>query len=79
MVESLASALTLKREFVAATVYRPTSFLKSKDDPSKTGQSSELSKHWSPHSTPARKEVIMKTTYPVNQESATKSVVIINK
>ena len=27
----------------------------------------ELSKHWSLDSTPARDEVIMKTTYPVNQ------------
>ena len=27
----------------------------------------ELSKHWSPDSTPARSEVIMKMTYPVNQ------------
>ena len=27
----------------------------------------ELSNHWSPDSTPARNEVIMKTTYPVNQ------------
>ena len=27
----------------------------------------ELSIHWSPDSTPARNEVIMKTKYPVNQ------------
>ena len=44
--------------------------------PEKQDKTSELSKHWSPGSTPARNEVIMKTTYPVNQQSATKSVVI---
>ena len=35
--------------------------------PEKPDKSSELSKHWSPNSTPARNEVIMKPTYPVNQ------------
>ena len=35
--------------------------------PEKQGRTSELSKHWSPDSTPARNEVIMKTTYPVNR------------
>ena len=35
--------------------------------PEKQDKSLELSKHWSPDSTPARNEVIMKTTYPVNQ------------
>ena len=45
----------------------------------KQDKSSKLSKHLSPDSTPSRNEVIMKTTYPVNQESATKSVVIIKK
>ena len=33
--------------------------------PGKHDKTSELSKHWSPDST--RNEVIMKTTYPVNQ------------
>ena len=33
----------------------------------KQDKTSELNKHWSPDSTPARNEVIMKTTYPVNQ------------
>ena len=47
--------------------------------PVKQNRTSELSKHWSPDSTLERNEVIMKTTYPVNQQSATKSVVIINK
>ena len=36
-------------------------------DPKKQDKTLELSKHWSPDSTPARNEVIMKTTYPVNQ------------
>ena len=44
----------------------------------KRDKSSELSKHWSPDSTMVRNEVIMKTTYPLNQESATESVVTIN-
>ena len=35
--------------------------------PEKQDKTLELSKHWSPDSTPARNEVIMKTTYPVNQ------------
>ena len=35
--------------------------------PEKQDETSELSKHWSPDSTPARNEVIMKMTYPVNQ------------
>ena len=35
--------------------------------PEKQNKTLELSKHWSPDSTPARNEVIMKTTYPVNQ------------
>ena len=47
--------------------------------PEKQDKTLELSKHWSPDSTAARNDVIMKTTYPVNQQSATKSVVIINK
>ena len=47
--------------------------------PEKQDKTSELSKHWSPDSTCARNEVIMKTTYPVNQKSATKTVVIFNK
>ena len=47
--------------------------------PEKQDKTSELSKHRSPDSTPARNEVIMKTTYPVNYESATKFVVISNK
>ena len=47
--------------------------------PEKQDKTLELSKHWSPDSTPARNEVIMKTTYQINQYSATKSVVIINK
>ena len=34
--------------------------------PEKQDKTSELNKHWSPGSTPARNEVIMKTTYPVN-------------
>ena len=33
--------------------------------PEKQDKTSELSKHWSADSTPARNEVIMKTTYPV--------------
>ena len=33
----------------------------------KQNKTLELSKHWSSDSTPARNEVIMKTTYPVNQ------------
>ena len=45
----------------------------------KQDKSSELIKHCSPDSSPARNEVIMKTTNPVNQESATKSVVIIKR
>ena len=47
--------------------------------PEKQDKSLELGKHWSPGLTPVRNEVIMKTSYPVNQESATKSVVILNK
>ena len=35
--------------------------------PEKQDKILELSKHWSPDSTPARNEVMMKTTYPVNQ------------
>ena len=35
-------------------------------DPKIAGEVLELSKHWSPDSTPPR-EIIMKTTYPVNQ------------
>ena len=35
--------------------------------PEKQDKTLELSKHWSPYTTPARNEVIMKTTYPVNQ------------
>ena len=35
--------------------------------PEKQDKTLELSKHWSPDSTPARNEVIMKMTYPVNQ------------
>ena len=45
--------------------------------PQKQEKTSELSEHWSPDSTLARNEVIMKPTYPVNQKSAVKSVVII--
>ena len=33
--------------------------------PDKQGKTIELTKHWSPDSTPARNEVIMKATYPV--------------
>ena len=33
--------------------------------PEKQDKTSELSKHWSVDSTPARNEVIMKRTYPV--------------
>ena len=33
----------------------------------KQDNTSELSKHWSPDSMPARNEVIRKMTYPVNQ------------
>ena len=33
--------------------------------PEKQDKTLELSKHWSADSTPARNEVIMKTTYPV--------------
>ena len=47
--------------------------------PGKQDKTLELSKHWSPDSTPARNEIIMKMTYPVNQSSARKSVVIIDK
>ena len=36
-------------------------------DPRKKDKTLELSKHWSPDSTSARDEVIMKTTYPANQ------------
>ena len=35
--------------------------------PEKQDKTLELCKHWSPDSTPVRNEVIMKTTYPVNQ------------
>ena len=35
--------------------------------PEKQDKTLDLSKHWSLDSTPARNEVIMKTTYPVNQ------------
>ena len=35
--------------------------------PEKQDKTLELSKHWSPDSTPARNEVIMKRTYLVNQ------------
>ena len=35
-------------------------------NPEKQDKTSKLSKHWSPDSTPAKNEVIMKTTYPVN-------------
>ena len=35
--------------------------------PEEQDKTLELSKHWSPDSTPARNEVIMKTRYPINQ------------
>ena len=35
--------------------------------PEKQDKTLELSKHWSPDSTPARNEVIMKTRYPISQ------------
>ena len=35
--------------------------------PEKQDETLEFSKHWSPDSTLARNEVIMKMTYPVNQ------------
>ena len=35
--------------------------------PEKQDKTLELSKHWPPDSIPARNDVIMKTTYPVNQ------------
>ena len=35
--------------------------------PEKQDETLELSKHWSTESTPTRNEVIMTTTYPVNQ------------
>ena len=35
--------------------------------PEKQNETLDVSKHWYPDSTPARHEVIMKTTYPVNQ------------
>ena len=35
--------------------------------PEKQDKTLELSKHWSPESTTARNEMIMKTTDPVNQ------------
>ena len=35
--------------------------------PEKQDKTLELTKHWSPDATPARNEVIMKKTYPVNQ------------
>ena len=35
--------------------------------PEKQDKTLKLSRQWSPDSTPARNEVIMKTTYPVNQ------------
>ena len=35
--------------------------------PEKQDKTLELSKHWSPDSTPARNKVIMKTTYVANQ------------
>ena len=35
--------------------------------PKKQDKTLELSKHWSADSTPARNEVIMKRTYPVNR------------
>ena len=35
--------------------------------PEKQDKTLELSKHWSADSTPARNEVIMKRTYPVNR------------
>ena len=47
--------------------------------PGKQDKSSELSEHWPPDLTLGRNEVIMKTTYPVNQKGATKSVVIIDR
>ena len=46
--------------------------------PEKQDKTSELSKHWSPDSTLARNELIMKMTHPVDYEIA-KSVLIINK
>ena len=59
------------------------SFANRKDDlilnmtPEKQDKTSELSKQLSPETTPARNKVIMKTTYPVHQESVTKSALII--
>ena len=47
--------------------------------PEKQDKNFELIEHWSPESTTARNEAIMKTTYQVNQQNASKSVVIINK
>ena len=46
--------------------------------PEKQDKTLELSKHWCPDSTLARNEVIMKATYPINQQSVTKSAGIIN-
>ena len=46
--------------------------------PEKQDKTSELSKHWSPDSTLAINELIMKTTYPVDYEIV-KSVLIISK
>ena len=44
----------------------------------KQEKTSELSKNYFLDPTPARNKAQMKMTYPVNYESATKSVVIIN-
>ena len=40
--------------------------------PEKQDTTLELSKHWSADSTPARNEVIMKTTYPVKSVKCNK-------
>ena len=40
--------------------------------PEKQDKTLELSKHWSADSTPARNEVIMKTTYPVKSVKCNK-------
>ena len=41
--------------------------------PEKQDKTLELSKHWSADSTPARNEVIMKTTYPVKSVKCDKT------
>ena len=72
-VKNLRDALNTTSEILKLLKYSPKRDRIEKNalivimTPEKQDKTLELSKHWSPDSTPARNDVIMKTTYPVNQ------------